>query len=258
MALALVAFGLAGLALTKAPEAADTVEREMTVSPATVTPTAASPSPSSAPSPTPTPDNLPSIELPGEPVVLIMGDSFTAGIGALPAEEGWAYRVADSLGYPTDIDGISGTGFAWGGGQQDNLGLEYEFRLQEISRNPAFVPNVLILQGGHNDALLNNPDEVTAATTRTVDTARRLWPGVQVVVLGPSAPQPAAQEMLATNGAVRAGAAAADAPYIDAAAAAWFTSANSLEFNFDGLHLNTAGHAHMAEKFLESWTTLIS
>jgi hypothetical protein len=33
--------------------------------------------------------------------------------------------------------------------------------------------------------------------------------------------------------------------------------ANSPEFHFDGAHVNTAGHAHIAEKFLESWATLI-
>ena len=177
-------------------------------------------------------------------------------MGAAREDQGWAYVVARALGYPTNIDGVPGTGFAWGGGAQDDRGLEYEVRLREISRDPRFVPNILILQGGQNDSQLNNPEELKTATAQTIELARRFWPGVQVVVLGPSAPQPIAEELRGANTAVRAGAAAAKAPFIDAYEAGWFTGANSPGFNADGEHPNTAGHAHLAEKFLESWAAL--
>ncbi len=171
-------------------------------------------------------------------------------------DQGWAYLVAGSLGYPTNIDGVPGTGFAWGGGAQDELGQEYEVRLQATAQDPRFVPNVLILQGGQNDAAITNADEIKTATSQTIEAARRFWPGIQVVVMGPSAPQPLAEELSAANTAVRAGAEAAKAPFIDAVEAGWFTAANSPEFDFDGDHPNTAGHAHIAEKFLEAWATL--
>ncbi len=187
---------------------------------------------------------------------LILGDSYTAGTGADREDQGWAYVVARALGYPTNIDGVGGTGFAWGGGPQDDRGLEYEVRLREISRNPRFVPNVLILQGGQNDSELNNPDELKTATAQTIDAARRFWPGVQVLVLGPSAPQPLAEELRGANTAVRAGAAAANAPFIDAYEAGWFTRANSPGFDADGAHPNTAGHAYLADKFLAAWAAL--
>ncbi|MCU1567198.1 MAG: hydrolase family protein, partial [Pseudarthrobacter sp.] len=80
--------------------------------------------------------------------------------------------------------------------------------------------------------------------------------GVQVVVFGPAAPQPLAEELRGVNSAVRAGAAAANAPYVDAVEAGWFTTANSREFDADGIHPNSAGHAFIAEKFLESWAGL--
>jgi acyl-CoA thioesterase-1 len=70
-------------------------------------------------------------------------------------------------------------------------------------------------------------------------------------------PQPLAEELQGANRAFRAGAAAAGAPFIDAYEAGWFTGANSPGFDFDGAHPNTAGHAHLAEKFMESWATLI-
>jgi lysophospholipase L1-like esterase len=250
--LAVVAFGVAGIALTNPRGPGDAVS-PVTASSSVATPTAtATPGPTA----TATAQQL-KIQLPAEPVLLILGDSYTAGVGADQPGQGWAYLVAGSLGYPTTIDGVGGTGFAWGGGPQDNQAREYEVRLREIAEDPRFVPNVLILQGGQNDALITSPDEIQTATAQTIEAARRFWPGVQVIVLGPSAPQPLAEELQGVNSAVRAGAAAAGAPFIDAYEAGWFTGANSPGFDFDGAHPNTAGHAHLAEKFLESWAMLI-
>ncbi|MCQ6271149.1 SGNH/GDSL hydrolase family protein [Pseudarthrobacter sp. R1] len=256
--LAVAAFGVAAIALMgpqgageAGPVPSSTLEATPTPS-ASVAPTSPAPAPTAAAT---TPQ--PGIALPAEPVLLVMGDSYTAGVGADQPDQGWAYLVAGQLGYPTNIDGVSGTGFAWGGGGQDELAGEYEVRLQEIAADPAFVPNVLILQGGQNDSRIPNLEEVTAATAQTIEAARRFWPGVQVVVLGPSAPQPLAEELRGVNSAVRAGAAAAGAPFIDATEAGWFTTANSPGFDADGAHPNSAGHAYIAEKFLQSWAALI-
>lgn len=254
--LAVAAFAVAALALMGPPAVDDA--RPAPAGPLAATPTAsASPTAAATATATATATAPPvRIELPAEPVLLILGDSYTFGDGAARPDQGWAYLVARELGYPATIDGVGGTGFAWGGGAQDELGGEYETRLRKIAANPAFVPNVLILQGGQNDSQLGNPDEVRVATTQTIEAARRFWPGVQVVVMGPSAPQPLAEELRGVNSAVRAGAAAANAPYIDAIEAGWFTSANSPGFDFDGAHPNSAGHAYIASKFLESWAAL--
>jgi lysophospholipase L1-like esterase len=252
--LAVVAFGLAAIALTRSRGTGEPVD------PVVVSPTAVTPTPSAPPTLTPTATatvQQAGIQLPAEPALLILGDSYTAGVGAVPPDQGWAYLVAASLGYPSEIDGVPGTGFAWGGGLEDNLALEYEVRLQKIAANPTFVPNVLILQGGQNDSLVNNLSEVETATARTIDSARRLWPGIQVVVLGPSAPQPVAQELSGANSAVRAGAATANAPFIDAYETGWFTEANSPGLGSFGANVNTAGHRYIAEKFLESWAALV-
>jgi lysophospholipase L1-like esterase len=253
--LAVVAIGVAAYAMTNPRGPGEAVG---TVPAATV---ATTPTATATPSPTPTPTAAATaqqlkIQLPAQPVLLILGDSYTAGEGAARPDQGWAYLVANSLGYPTNIDGVSGTGFAWGGGPQDDQASEYEVRLRETAQDPRFVPNVLILQGGQNDSLITDSEEIKTATAQTIEAARRFWPAIQVVVLGPSAPQPVAEELRGANSAVRAGAEAAKAPFIDAYEAGWFTAANSPGFNFDGAHPNTAGHALIAEKFLESWATL--
>ncbi|TNB70485.1 SGNH/GDSL hydrolase family protein [Arthrobacter sp. BB-1] len=262
LVLAIVAFGVAAIALMgpRTPEGTAPVPVSPSRSPsasASEPPSAAAPPAIGAPSPTGTATpQPPGIQLPAEPVLLILGDSYTAGVGADRPDQGWAYLVAKELGYAADVDGVGGTGFAWGGGAQDERGEEYEVRLRRIAGNPALVPNVLVLQGGQNDSQSSDVKEVEAATTQTIEAARRFWPGIQVVVLGPSAPQPLAEELRGVNSAVRAGAAAANAPFIDAVEGNWFTSANSPGFDADGAHPNTAGHAYLARKFLESWASL--
>ncbi|WP_285249821.1 SGNH/GDSL hydrolase family protein [Pseudarthrobacter sp. fls2-241-R2A-168] len=260
--LAVAAFGVAAIALM-GPRNVDEAlppAPSMPAATSSVTPSAtATPAGTATASPTATASatsQAPGIELPAEPVVLILGDSYTAGVGAGRPDQGWAYLVAGQLGYPTNIDGVGGTGFAWGGGARDDQGGEYEVRLRNIAANPAFVPNVLILQGGQNDSQIANPDEVKAAATQTIEAARRFWPGIQVVVLGPSAPQPLGEDLRRVNSAVRDGAAAASAPFIDAVEAGWFTTANSPNYDADGAHPNTAGHAYLAGKFLEAWNRL--
>lgn len=259
--LAVAAFGVAALALMNPRGVGESAP--VTSIPA-VTPAATAAPPLATPAATATgtatssaPAQQPAIELPAEPVLLILGDSYTAGDGAGRPDQGWAYLVTRQLRYPATIDGAGGTGFAWGGGAQDELDGEYETRLRQIADDPSFVPNILILQGGQNDARIQDLDEVRTATTQTIEAARRFWPGIQIVVLGPSAPQPLAEDLRTVNNAVRAGAAAANAPFIDAIEAGWFTAGNSPEFDFDGAHPNAAGHAHIAGKFLEAWAALV-
>ncbi|WP_411374060.1 SGNH/GDSL hydrolase family protein [Arthrobacter sp. MPF02] len=258
--LAVAAFGVAALALMNprgSGESAPVASIPAVTPAATATPTATSSVTATATATASAPVQQPAIELPAEPVLLILGDSYTAGDGAGRPDQGWANLVARQLRYPATIEGAGGTGFAWGGGAQDELDGEYETRLRQIAADPAFVPNLLILQGGQNDAQIQDADEVRTATTQTIEAARRFWPGIQVVVLGPCAPQPLAEDLRTVNSAVRAGAEAANAPFIDAIEGGWFTAGNSPEFDADGAHPNAAGHAHIAEKFLESWAVLV-
>ncbi|BAS10582.1 hypothetical protein AHiyo4_40040 [Arthrobacter sp. Hiyo4] len=71
----------------------------------------------------------------------------------------------------------------------------YEARLQAIAFDPAFDPNVLILKGRQNNSLINKPDEIRTATAQVIESARRFCLAVQVLVLGPSAPQPLVAEV---------------------------------------------------------------
>lgn len=221
---------------------------------ANVAPQADGPTPE--PSATVSAEPAPTITIPAGPRLQIVGDSYSAGVGAKAPESGWATIVAESLGYPYEIDGVGGTGFAWGGGENGEANRQYSVRLEELAAGD-FDPNLLILQGGQNDSRLDD-SEITAAVTATIEQARELWPGVQVVVMGPSAPQPLASNLRNASNAVEAGAEAAAAPFVNPIDEDWFTMQNSPGFDFDGSHVNDGGHAHIAQEFLEDWATITS
>lgn len=215
-----------------------------------------SPSPSPSASPTPTAPASPKFELPENPRVLIVGDSYTAGWGADTESEGWAHVAGSLISPAIMIDGIPGTGFAWGGGASNERGEQFSVRLRSIAAEQTFTPDVLVLQGGQNDALLRDDARVTAAVAATVSEARDLWPGIEIVIMGPSAPEPLASTLKQTNAAVSAAATATGVPFIDASGEQWFNAENSGTFYTDGAHVNAAGHNLIAERFISHWREL--
>ncbi|MBT2594691.1 SGNH/GDSL hydrolase family protein [Arthrobacter sp. ISL-72] len=220
-----------------------------------VTPSSQSASKAATPTTTPTPAPL-KIKLPANPSVLIVGDSYTEGVGADSTDQGWAHVAGTELNLNPVIDGVRGTGFAWGGGADNSEGRQYSVRLREIADAQTITPDVLVLQGGQNDTLLKNNPEVTKAVTSTVSEAKKLWPNVQIVIMGPSAPEPLAATISGASDTVRDGANTAQVPYIDAAGEHWFTGQNSQSFYADGSHVNNEGHHLIADKFAAHWREL--
>jgi len=188
--------------------------------------------------------------------VLIVGDSYTEGTGAGKEEDRWASVAAGLLNLNPRIDGVGGTGFAWGGGKANDQGQQFIVRIRKIADEKIISPDAVVIQGGQNDVLLKNDPAVTRAVVDTVNETKKLWPATQVLIMGPSAPEPNATKFASTSAAVRAGAATAGVPYIDADGENWFDQQNSGTYNFDGNHVNTAGHRLIAEKFAEHWREL--
>lgn len=253
--LAVAAVSVAAIALAPPPDAAGPVPTG-TAATAGVT---ASPSqtPTASPTPTPTPTRKePIIKVPDNPNVLIVGDSFTASWGAAAEIDGWAHVAGTQMDATPLIDGVPGTGFAWGGGANNEVGQQFSVRIRAIASEQTFKPDALILQGGQNDINIGDDPAVTEAVVSTVSEAREVWPGIQIIIMGPSAPEPLASTLKETNAAVSAGAAAADVPFIDALGEQWFTAENSVRFNTDGAHVNTAGHKLIAERFTAHWREL--
>ncbi|MGC0236714.1 hypothetical protein [Arthrobacter sp. SD76] len=105
--LAVLAFGVAALALMN-PGGLGGAAEPLPASVQVATPAAtASPSAPAVPTATATPASTATatappagIELPAEPVVLILGDSYTAGDGADSPDQGWAYPLPMRWGIP--------------------------------------------------------------------------------------------------------------------------------------------------------------
>jgi len=193
-----------------------------------------------------------SFTIPADPRLLILGDSYTLGTAANPPTEGYAYTVARDLGWPSEIDGVGGTGFTWGGGNEGADGNDYVSRIQRRAAAGSFSPNVLLLQGGQNDYRAE-PDVLYAKVRETIDAARQAWPDVQVIVMGPSQPMPGGALLGRVSSPIGQAAIADKAQFISPLQENWFTDENSRQYYGDanGSHLNNDGHLYMASKIMD-------
>ncbi|WP_196249588.1 SGNH/GDSL hydrolase family protein [Rhodococcoides fascians] len=190
------------------------------------------------------------ITVPADPYLLIMGDSNTQGYAADdPIVNGYAYLVKTALGWNGAVDGVPGTGWTWGGGVDGADANKFSDRITRLLAS-GYRPNVIIFEGGENDYRLS-AEQTSQAVIDTIEQARQAWPGAQVVVMGPVAPQPLGARLAGANDAIVRGALQAQAAVMNPLRQSWFTDENSLGFSYgDGSHLNTAGHRYLADRIL--------
>lgn len=207
-------------------------------------------SPAPAPEPTCTlPDPLPtlvrgSLVLPAHPRVLIIGDSYTEGYGAEPKTKGWAYLVGKPLGWTVTVNGVGGSGYVNPGTQSEGT---YVQRLPSLAGR-AF--DLVVLQGGSNDT--DTPVPVLQdAVSRTVDAVLTEFPGVAVVILGPSTPYGKpdgtrlVMQCVLAQYAIRQ-----HLPFIDPIAESWFVDGDGKRYaNPANGHPSNAGYLHIAGRF---------
>ena len=183
------------------------------------------------------------LDLPANPRVLLLGDSYTKGIGAAPETMGFAYRIAAPLGWQLTHDGKGGSGYANPSNHNDGV---YADRLWQF---PVNGYDLVVLQGSSNDR-----DRLDLATriNITIRTVQKREPHARIVMLGPTNPygNPGA-DMLLVNAKLKAGAAAYGIPFMDALAEHWFVPGDSVEFgNPVNGHPNNAGYARITWFFV--------
>ena len=191
--------------------------------------------------------------MPARPRLLILGDSYTEGYAASPPSKGYAVLVGESLGWPTDVDGVGGTGFTYGGpGGGDD---DYVTRIERYVASSRFDPNVIVLEGSQND--YRSVGAITGRVVTAVKTLRAAYPEARIVLFGPAAPEPLMSQLGPIDRADRAAADELRIPYISPYQGQWFTTDNTATYGFeDGAHLNTAGHAYLAKRFLDEFRPL--
>lgn len=207
--------------------------------------TASGPSGASAAGAVPAAGPMP-LELPDDPRVLVLGDSWTYGSAAHAPTLGYAYLVARELGWDAVVNGVRGSGYLKPGLDGGTFGE----RIADL--DPAVDPDLVIVQGSINDRHLPAAG-YRDAVARAWDSLRDLYPDAAVIILGP-APQVLPVE--ASTARIDADLSALSAErgwwYISPIAEDWITPGNYLEVIDTSIigrdHPSTEGHAHLAER----------
>jgi len=176
--------------------------------------------------------------------ILILGASYTQGLGAEPATAGYAYLVGPELHWASEVHGVSGTGYL-------NPGPRHQGTFaQQIDQLPTtFAPNVVLVQGGRNDGNYPRP-RLEAAIAATIAQARKHFVGARIVMLGPIPPRvPVDAGELRAEAALGAVAASQHVMFIDPIREHWITAENQATYagHVPG-HPNNAGYAYIAHR----------
>jgi acyl-CoA thioesterase-1 len=183
---------------------------------------------------------------PAERDVLFIGASYTAGLGATPPTEGYAYVVGREPGWRTQVYGVAGTGFLNPG---PHGGQTFA---QRVAHVPDHIhPDLVVFQGGRNDVAYPAA-KLRAAAIATAELTRKRFAGAQIVFLGPiPAHVPAPPSQLAVASTLRSAATACHAVFLDPIEQSWITPEN--EKGFGGpvpAHPDNSGYAYIAQRLM--------
>lgn len=114
---------------------------------------------------------------------LFFGDSLVKGVGTVPQRPVMVRTAANRLGWDAVVDAVGGTGYTTGG----RHGKPY---LQRLTRDGflRWPYDVIVLEGGTNDAHHGSLSQLRAAALKTVDYVHRRQPRARIVMVGAFAP----------------------------------------------------------------------
>jgi lysophospholipase L1-like esterase len=199
--------------------------------------------------------------------ILFVGASYTAGVGAQPQTNGYAYLTARALGWQPRIDAVPGSGYLNPGPPSDRWpsdrgpndrgqGGTFADRLAKMPTSPA--PDLVVLQGGRND--IGYPEaELHNAVQHTVDVARARFSHARIVLLGPiPAALPPSHGEFAVAHVLRDVARSADVSFVDPIAEGWITNENERGYVGDvPAHPDNAGYAYIAKRLVDDLDKLL-
>jgi acyl-CoA thioesterase I len=186
--------------------------------------------------------------------VLFVGASYTAGLGATPSTDGYAYLIGRRPGWRTQVDGVAGTGFLNPG---PHGGQTFAERIAHLPTEPH--PDLVVFQGGRNDVGYPQSRLLTAAIA-TADLAHKRFHGSQVIFLGPipaHVPPPPGQVAVADT--LRSAASASKSVFVNPIEQAWITPSNQDDYvGRVPAHPDNRGYAYIADRLLADLEALYS
>jgi lysophospholipase L1-like esterase len=185
------------------------------------------------------------------PVVMVLGDSYTAGLPDMAPEQTYAADTARRLKWQLIIAGHYGSGFVAPGRTHQTFATLFN---EQLAWRPA--PDMIVVSGGHND-WPHSYDQVTTAARQLLTAIKRRWPSSRLVLMGPlwgSDPPP---KSLQVRDALQDVAGRLRVPFIDPLAEQWITGdihsgiGNAPAYiRRDGTHPTPVGNRYFADRLI--------
>lgn len=175
---------------------------------------------------------------------LWIGDSYTAGLGASNAGLAESCLTANRLGWVCTRDAESGTGFLADGHNMSPTYLPLPKRLGHD--RAAYVPNVVVLDAGRNDAVF--PAARVVQTARAyIAGVRAAFPHAKLVLVEPYFMNTTKPLIPALDHLYRAEAKQPSTYLIDPVGEGWIGAGTASMTIADHKHPDDAGYAYIAE-----------
>jgi hypothetical protein len=110
--------------------------------------------------------------------MVVVGASFTAGVGASSPAASWAYLLAGYLGWRADVRAVPGAGYVRAG--KDDMGPVGRLLAEgDLARTS---PSLVVVQAGHDD--IGEPSSlITKRETADLQLVRKLAPDARLAII---------------------------------------------------------------------------
>lgn len=199
------------------------------------------------------PQETPTSTAPAVEEVLWMGDSYTSGTGAPTLSEAESTLAGADMGWNLTVDAQGSTGYIADGAALDKAYGPFSERLLALDD---LDPDLVILEGGRNDALYPAADAISA-TNKVIDSVARRWPDAQIVAIAPyylgSNDRPLGLPYLKV---LRDAVARHDGMLIDPIGDGWVGPGSRRYLSEDGTHPSVQGHRYIADRLVRQFKEL--
>ena len=179
------------------------------------------------------------------PRLFVLGDSWAAGLYADP-ERALGQTAARLLGWPADVDAVSGTGYL----MEVDGGARYPTRLRQ--RGVDRSHGVAVVQGGSNDVGRSLAD-LRGAVGSTVRLLAARHPHQRILLLGPGPdPEPVTAAQRAVDDLLADAAKRLHVPYVSMLRQHWIAAGRTDLLDAENHHPTAAGQRYLGRRLAES------